>query len=194
MRILKQCNFELNTKIKENIIINGKWTKYTRILFLSDIYFLLFEQEKKSKLRLVFWGSINTILMVKKILVNNMVFMNWKQKGTNEPFEMSLSMDKSEEIVKKIIDRMNYFGINYSVTKEIKGLPSKNISETDQSNISNSSINYIDKAGSFSERSESVVIGDDFSYGGSHFSVSPFQFHTHYIIHCQYVKHKFQII
>lgn len=135
LKILEKANFEIK-HIKENVVINGKWTKFPRLLLISDVYFLLFEQEKwsKNKLKLVFWASINSILIIRKILVNKMLFINWRQKGTNDPFEMCLSIDKGEEIVEKLLERMQYFGINYNVTKEVKGLPPKEV-ENKESNI-----------------------------------------------------------
>ena len=122
LKLLERSNYEIK-QVKENILINGKWVKYLRLMLISDIYFLLFEIEKwnKNKLTLVFWSSINSIKSIKKILVNNMVFIHWSQKGINEPYEMFLTMDKGEETVDKLLEKIHYFGLNYNITKEIKG-------------------------------------------------------------------------
>ena len=122
LKLLERSNFEIK-QVKENILINGKWVKFLRLMLISDIYFLLFEIEKwnKNKLTLVFWSSINSIKSIKKILVNNMVFIHWSQKGINEPYEMFLTMDKGEETVDKLLEKIHYFGLNYNITKEIKG-------------------------------------------------------------------------
>ena len=122
LKLLERSNFEIK-QVKENVLINGKWVKFLRIMLISDIYFLLFESEKwnKNKLTLVFWSSINCLKSIKKILVNNLVFIHWSQKGINVPYEMFLTMDKGEETVDKLLEKIHYFGLNYNITKEIKG-------------------------------------------------------------------------
>ena len=122
LKLLERSNFEIK-QVKENVLINGKWVKFLRIMLISDIYFLLFESEKwnKNKLTLVFWSSINCLKSIKKILVNNLVFIHWSQKGINIPYEMFLTMDKGEETVDKLLEKIHYFGLNYNITKEIKG-------------------------------------------------------------------------
>ena len=142
LKILERSNYDMK-HVKENIIINGNWTKFPRLLLISDVYFLLFEQEKwnKNKLTLVFWAAINSILIIRKILVNKMVFIHWKQQGTSDPYEMCLSIDKGEEIVNKLLEKMQYFGINYNVTKEVKGLPPKEIPNETMNTAESSSNN-----------------------------------------------------
>ena len=122
LKLLERSNYEIK-QVKENVLINGKWVKFLRIMLISDIYFLLFESEKwnKNKLTLVFWSSINCLKSIKKILVNNLVFIHWSQKGINVPYEMFLTMDKGEETVDKLLEKIHYFGLNYNITKEIKG-------------------------------------------------------------------------
>ena len=138
LKLLERSNYEIK-QVKENILINGKWVKFLRLMLISDIYFLLFEIEKwnKNKLTLVFWSSINSIKSIKKILVNNMVFIHWSQKGINEPYEMFLTMDKGEETVDKLLEKIHYFGLNYNITKEIKGnkIEEKKDEEVNKKNV-----------------------------------------------------------
>ena len=151
LKLLQRTNNEISN-VKENIVINGNWIGYPRELLVSDIYFLLFEREKwnKNKLTLMFWAPINSIIRIRKILVNKMVFIHWKQRGTSDPYEMCLSIDNGEEVVDMLLEKMQYFGINYNITKEFKGLPPKTIN------------NEIDDTNSV-DTSSGVSIGDDFN-------------------------------
>ena len=106
-------------KVKENVCINGKWIKYTRYLFLSDIYFLLFEFGKENKHKLVFWASVNSIKSIKKILVNNIIIIYWKNR--EGIYEMSLSCDNGDEIVDKLLEKLKLFGMKYNMKKQIIG-------------------------------------------------------------------------
>ena len=106
-------------KVKENVCINGKWIKYTRYLFLSDIYFLLFEFGKENKHKLVFWASVNSIKSIKKILVNNIIIIYWKNRESI--YEMSLSCDNGAEIVDKLLEKLKLFGMKYNMKKQIIG-------------------------------------------------------------------------
>ena len=106
-------------KVRENVCINGKWIKYTRYLFLSDIYFLLFEFGKENKHKLVFWASVNSIKSIKKILVNNIIIIYWKNRESI--YEMSLSCDNGAEIVDKLLEKLKLFGMKYNMKKQIIG-------------------------------------------------------------------------
>ena len=120
-KIFEMSNVDI-ANVKENIIINGTWTKYQRTLVISEVYFLLFEPDKKNKNKLVlmFWAPINSILVIKNIVVNKMLFIHWKQKDIKDPYEMCLTLDKGEEIVSKLLERMQNFGLNYNISKDIK--------------------------------------------------------------------------
>jgi len=106
-------------KVRENVCINGKWIKYSRYLFLSDIYFLLFEFGKENKHKLVFWASVNSINSIKNILINNIIIIYWKNR--EGIYEMSLSCDNGEEIVDKLLEKLKLFGIKYNMKKQIIG-------------------------------------------------------------------------
>jgi len=115
----------LNLKrVRENVCINGKWIKFTRYLFLSDIYFLLFEFGKENKHKLVFWASVNSINSIKKILINNIIIIYWKNR--EGIYEMSLSCDNGEEIVDKLLEKLKLFGIKYNMKKQIFGEKNNN--------------------------------------------------------------------
>lgn len=153
LKLLEKSNFDIRS-VKENMLIKGKWIKFPRLLLISDVYFCLFDQDKKNKnkLTLVFWASINTIAVIKKILVNKIVFIHWAQKNTNEPYEMNLSIDKGEEIVDQLVNSMNYFGMNYNVTKEIKGQAPKIINTEIEDNAQNITGEYSSSNNSNRER------------------------------------------
>lgn len=142
IRLFEKCSFSIK-HVKENIIIKGKWTKFPRLLLISDLYFCLFDQDKKNKTKLilVFWASINSIISIRKILVNKIVFIRWNQKDQNDPYEMNLTIDKGDEIVDQLLNNIKQFGMNYNVTKEIKGQPPKEISPEEYNASSNSNSN-----------------------------------------------------
>ena len=81
LRLLqKGCENILN--VRENLVINGKSLKLNRVLILSDVYFLLFEQEKwyKNNLTLLFWSSISNIQKIQKVKDTKTVILQWAQK------------------------------------------------------------------------------------------------------------------
>ena len=53
----KGCDNKNIFAVKESLILNGKSIKLNRLVVLSDVYFLMFEQEKwyKNNLILIFW-------------------------------------------------------------------------------------------------------------------------------------------
>ena len=76
----KGCETVIN--VRENLVINGKNLKVNRVLVLSDVYFLLFEQEKwyKNNLILLFWSSISNIQKIQKVKDNKTIILQWTKK------------------------------------------------------------------------------------------------------------------
>ena len=114
--IQKGCDNILN--VKENLVINGKNLKLNRILVLSDVYFLLFEQEKwyKNNLTLLFWSSISNIQKIQKVKETKTVILQWaqKEKGT---YPMSLTLIQRESFIRDLLEKMHHFGMVYDVTR-----------------------------------------------------------------------------
>ena len=104
---------------KENLIINGKSTKLNRILIISDVYFLLFEQEKwyKNNLTLIFWSSINNLEKIQKVKDNKTVILQWTQKDKDSTYGMSLTVTNREAFITILLEKMHYFGMKYETSK-----------------------------------------------------------------------------
>lgn len=126
LRILqKGCTNIIN--VKENLKVNGKNVKYNRVLVLSDVYFLLFQQEKwyKNNLTLLFWASINNIEKIQKVKDNKTIILHWTQKDKENPYLMNLTITHRDLFIKDLLEKMKTFGMNYDVMR-VNG---QNISE-----------------------------------------------------------------
>ena len=104
--------------VKENVSINGNYIKFPKILIISDIYFLLFDQEKwnRNNLVLTFWASINSIKWIKKVLVNNIILIYFTQRGKKDKYyEMILSNSENDtEIIDYLLENMKKYGMTFN--------------------------------------------------------------------------------
>jgi len=117
LRLLqKGCENILN--VKENLVINGKSIKLNRVLVISDVYFLLFEQEKwyKNNLNLLFWSSISNIEKIQKVKDNKTIILQWIQKE-KETYPMTLTLQHRDVFVQNLLEKMHHFGMVYDVIK-----------------------------------------------------------------------------
>ncbi len=118
LRILqKGCENIIN--VKENLVVNGKKVKFNRVLILSDVYFLLFEQEKwyKNHLTLLFWSSINNIEKIQKVKDNKTIILHWTQKNKETPYLMNLTITQRESFINDLLEKMKTFGMNFDIMK-----------------------------------------------------------------------------
>ena len=117
LRILqKGCENIIN--VKENLVVNGKKVKFNRVLILSDVYFLLFEQEKwyKNNLTLIFWSSIGNIEKIQKVKDNKTLILQWTQKE-KETYPMSLTVQQRDAFIENLLEKMHHFGMVFDITK-----------------------------------------------------------------------------
>ena len=117
LRLLqKGCENILN--VKENLVLNGKSLKLNRVLVISDVYFLLFEQEKwyKNNLNLLFWSSISNIEKIQKVKDNKTIILQWIQKE-KETYPMTLTLQHREAFIQNLLEKMHHFGMVYDVIK-----------------------------------------------------------------------------
>ena len=117
LRLLqKGCENILN--VKENLVINGKSIKLNRVLVISDVYFLLFEQEKwyKNNLNLLFWSSISNIEKIQKVKDNKTIILQWIQKE-KETYPMTLTLQHRDVFIQNLLEKMHHFGMVYDVIK-----------------------------------------------------------------------------
>ena len=64
-------------------------------------------------------ASVNSIKSIKKILVNNIIIIYWKNR--EGIYEMSLSCNNGDEIVDKLLEKLKLFGMKYNMKKQIIG-------------------------------------------------------------------------
>ena len=141
LRILqKGCTNIIN--VKENLKVNGKNVKYNRVLVLSDVYFLLFQQEKwyKNNLTLLFWSSINNIEKIQKVKDNKTIILHWTQKDKENPYLMNLTITHRDPFIKDLLEKMKTFGMNYDVMR-VNGQNINENSSTPQNMKFNKKIN-----------------------------------------------------
>ena len=69
-------------KVKEKIIINDKEKEIERWLMVSDLYLLLFDEDKWSRfnLTLVFWTNLKSLVTIRKNIKEDLVKFYFKQK------------------------------------------------------------------------------------------------------------------
>ena len=103
--------------------IDGKDKEFPKILMVSDIFFVLFDQEKwtKNNLHLTFWSNIRSLVTIKKLIKGDSCRFFWKQKNKKKSYEMVLKLENSNELVDLLLDKMSKFGINYKVSKHLLG-------------------------------------------------------------------------
>ena len=123
----KGCNNNNIFYVRENLILNGKSIKQNRVLIVSDVYFLLFEQEKwyKNNLILLFWSSVSNIQKIQKVKDSKTLLLQWSQKE-KETYVMSLTMNQRDNFISFLLDKMHKFGMMYDV-KKIEDNLKKNI-------------------------------------------------------------------
>ena len=114
----KGCNNNNIFYVRENLILNGKSIKLNRVLIVSDVYFLLFEQEKwyKNNLILLFWSSISNIQKVQKVKDSKTLLLQWSQKE-KETYVMSLTMNQRDNFIVFLLDKMKKFGMAFDIKK-----------------------------------------------------------------------------
>ena len=100
----KGCENILN--VKENLVLNGKSVKLNRVLVISDVYFLLFEQEKwyKNNLNLLFWSSISNIEKIQKVKDNKTIILQWIQKE-KETYPMTLTIQQRDAFIQNLLEK-----------------------------------------------------------------------------------------
>ena len=118
LRIFKNgCENIIN--VKENLVLNGKNLKFNRLLILSDVYLLLFQQEKwyKNNLTLLFWSSLNNIEKIQKMKDTKTVILHWTTQNKENAYLMSLTFTDRETFIDKLMEKMKTFGMNFDIMK-----------------------------------------------------------------------------
>ena len=105
--------------VKENLVLNGKKLQYNRLLIFSDVYFLLFQQEKwyKNNLTLLFWSSLNNIEKIQKVKDNKTVILHWTTQDKENAYLMSLTFVNRDSFIDQLLEKMKTFGMNFDIMK-----------------------------------------------------------------------------
>ena len=106
-------------RIKEREMIGQKYIESNKLLLISDIYFCLFDIEKKTKTcTLSFWSNIKALITIRRISKENLLKFFWRNKLVNKKLhEVDIVVPKGEEIVSLILGKMECFGINYNISQ-----------------------------------------------------------------------------
>ena len=106
------------TGVKQNLCIKGKNTSKSRILILSDVYFLLFKKcSDKNKINLLFWASFNNIEKIQKLSDNKTVILHWTSKDKFNSYSMNLTFEKRNEFLQDFMERIKKFGVHFDIIK-----------------------------------------------------------------------------
>jgi len=107
------------TGVKQNIFLKGKNSSLSRILILSDVYFLLFKKDKSSKnsMILLFWSSFNNIEKIQKLSDNKTVILHWTTMDKTNNYSMNLSFENRNEFLNDLMERVKNFGMNFDIFK-----------------------------------------------------------------------------
>jgi hypothetical protein len=103
---------------RENVVINGKFLSQNRVIIMSDVYFLMFEQEKwyKNNLTLLFWSSISNIQKIQKVKDNKSLILHWNQKE-KEPYAMNITLNQRDDFNEVLLEKMKLFGMVFDIKK-----------------------------------------------------------------------------
>lgn len=107
-------------RVKEIQIINSKTNEVSKLLAISDIYFCLYEYDKKNKgnATLTFWSHIRALITIKRIVKEDIYHFYWRNKlESKKSYQLSLHIANGNEIVNLIIGKMECFGIKYNITQ-----------------------------------------------------------------------------
>lgn len=113
-------------KVKEKIQMAGKELEITRYIMISDIFFLLFDNNNiidiwnRNTVKLAFWANLKALKTIKKIVNGDACELIWRSKKDNN-YYMKLKTERTQFITELIMKNLKHFGINYTITKTILG-------------------------------------------------------------------------
>lgn len=107
-------------RVRERQLINNKPFDTNQILMISDLYFCLFEVDKKNKnlATLTFWSNIKALITIRRIVKDNICVFIWRNKLAKKKLqEIKIIIQNGEELVNLILGKMECFGINYNISQ-----------------------------------------------------------------------------
>jgi len=89
---------------------------------VSDMYLCLFETEtwSFSKLNLVFWSSLKSLVAIRKNVAGNTdtIKLVWKQQKKKDNYIIELEINEHSDLINFIMDKMKQMGINSKVSRK----------------------------------------------------------------------------
>ena len=104
-----------------------------RIIMITEGFLLLFVEKSVfdvQKLKLIFWGPINSLSLIKQIDNRNVIELKWKAKKDKTSL-MRLKTEKSEEIFKILMDCLTKKKIEFKLANESSGVKKGELPQID---------------------------------------------------------------
>ena len=104
-----------------------------RILMITEGFILLFVEKSVfeiQKLKLIFWGPIDSLSIIKQINGRNVIELKWKAKKDKTTL-MRLKTDKSQQIFDILMESLNKKKIEYKIANESSGAKKGEIPKID---------------------------------------------------------------
>lgn len=107
-------------RVRERVMIKGKPTDIAKLLLISDLYFCLYEIDKKNKGNaiLTFWSHIKGLINIKILVNDNLCKFVWRNQLENQKlFELIIISENGEGIQTVLLQNNSKLGINYNVNR-----------------------------------------------------------------------------
>ena len=104
-----------------------------RIIMITEGFILLFVEKgifESQKLKLIFWGPISSLSIIKQISNRNVLELKWKAKKDKTSL-MRLKTEKDEQILEIILECLNKKKIEFKIANESSGAKKGEIPQVD---------------------------------------------------------------
>ena len=136
LNLINSLNYIKKYKLRKIEIINNRKIEIPILLTISDEYFCIYEPiyKNKTKMLLIFYSSLRTLISFKKSLYGNIITLFWitNTKNINHEIKLtSINDSVSNKIVDDLIEKIKKIGFKMDITKHKEGkLPEININKT----------------------------------------------------------------
>ena len=136
LNLINSLNYIKKYKLRKIEVINNRKIEVPILLTISDEYFCIYEPiyKNKTKLLLIFYSSLRTLISFKKSLYGNIITLFWitNTKNINHEIKLtSINDSVSNKIVDDLIEKIKKIGFKMDITKHKEGkLPEININKT----------------------------------------------------------------
>ena len=136
LNLINSLNYIKKYKLRKIEIINNRKIEIPILLTISDEYFCIYEPiyKNKTKMLLIFYSSLRTLISFKKSLYGNIITLFWitNVKNINHEIKLtSINDSVSNKIVDDLIEKIKKIGFKMDITKHKEGkLPEININKT----------------------------------------------------------------